>query len=661
MSVQLPFPQFLPESHWELSTDFPDLRGKGCKWIGIDCETSDPFLQEKGPGFIRGDSFIAGWSIYAEGGHHAYYPVRHATGPNIAPNVVAEYMREQLGGNEPKIFANAPYDLEAMWSDGVKDVGGKIYDIQIAEPLIDEERFSYGLDELSKKYLGAGKEEDLLNEVAALYSRGGKRNGRGNIPFHTKKDLWLLDAKYVAPYALADSLKTVKVFECQEKLIDDQGLREIFELETSLLPVFLRMRRKGIAVDLEAAHKLANELTLMIDAIKLKIRALVGFEVNVDAPQKIRLAYETLNDKLVDKIEFKYTAIGNASFDKEWLEAQSDPLSALLLEQRHLGTLKDDFVVGDVIGEAHNGRIHSQWQQMRSADRGTRTGRVSSNSPNLQQVPKRDKVWGPKIRSLFVADRNTLFFKGDMAQQEPRLLLHFAMLCGLPGAADAVETFRKDPHTDYHAYTLDICNANSSRHFVRDEVKAVTLGVMYTMGIDKLCRQLKVSKPSGTAILENFHAALPFVKGLSNKAMTTAQDRGTIKTLLGRVSHFNLWEPMPESREARGERHRGLPRAEAEAKWPGRRLQRWGTHKALNRLIQGSAADQVKKAMAILYYEHGRVPQLQVHDELGASVEDRDEGRTYKYSMEHAVELVLPVVCEAKVGPSWGNAKEVLA
>src|SRR6202040_2538650 len=91
----------------------------------------------------------------------------------------------------------------------------------------------------------------------------------------------------------------------------------------------------------------------------------------------------------------------------------------------------------------------------------------NSTQVNLQQVPKRDKVWGPKIRSLFVADKHHLFFRGDLAQQEPRLLLHFAFLCGLAGAAQAVETFRKDPFTDYHRYTLDICNANSSRHFIR--------------------------------------------------------------------------------------------------------------------------------------------------------------------------------------------------
>lgn len=659
MSVQLPFPELLPESSWELQTDFPDFRGKGCKWIGLDTETCDPRLTERGPGFIREDAFVAGYSIYTEG-FHRYYPVRHAEGSNIAPNIVAEYLREQLGGEEPKIFANAPYDLEACWSEGIRDIRGKIYDIQVAEPLIDEERFSYGLEELSTKYLGEGKEEELLKQVAELYSHGGKRKGRGNIPFHPKRDLWLLNPKYVAPYALADSLKTVKIFEKQSEIIDKEGLRNIFELETSLVPVILRMRMQGIAVDLEAAEKLKAELTISIDAARMQIRKLVGFEVNVDSGPQMLKAYDQLNRNRLQKVEYKYLASGSTSFDKEWLAAQSDPLSEQILIQRHLMTLRDDFVVGDIINEAINGRVNSQWNQLRGSDRGTRTGRFSSTNPNLQQVPKRDKIWGPKIRSLFVADRGKIFFKGDMAQQEPRLLLHFAFLCGLAGAAGAVETFRKDPFTDYHKYTLDICNANSSRHFIRDEVKAVTLGVMYTMGLDKLCRQLGVSRESGKAILESFHGALPFVKGLSSKAMSVAQDRGVIRTLLGRISHFNLWEPMPESKEEFGKRHRGIPLTEAEAKWPGKRLQRWGTHKALNRLIQGSAADQVKKAMAVLYYQFGLVPQLQVHDELGASVVDREEAMVYKNAMEQAVILQLPVVCEGAIGPSWGEAKELL-
>ncbi len=666
MSVQLPFPELLPESDWRLPTEFPDLRGRGCKWIGVDVETCDPRLKEKGPGFIRGDAFSAGYSICADG-FNAYFPVRHAEGPNIAPNVVADWLREQLGGDEPKIFCNSQYDLEALWSDRV-DVKGRIWDVQIAEPLIDEDSATgYSLEALGQKYLGAGKEEELLEQAASLYSRGGKRKGKGNIPFHPKSDLWLLPPKYVGPYAMVDSLRTAAVFQEQRKVLDAEGLNQIFDLETDLVPIVLQMRLRGIRVDLEAAERTAQELTTSIDKFSMEIRKLVGFDPNIDSGLDLVKAYEEFNRKNINKVEIRYTNLGNPSFNKEWLNDQDDELSLAVSKKRKLQTLRDDFVRGDILGEQINGRVHCRWNQLRQDDAGTRSGRMSSTNPNLQQSPARwdfdfwgDDVpnWAERIRELFVPDIGKLFLKGDFSGQEPRFLVHFAGLCNLPGAAEAVETFRKNPLTDYHAFATEVCNRHSNRNFKRKQIKGINLGVMYSMGVKKLCRMLKVSENTGKEILTDYHAALPFVRGLTNKVMTVAQERGFIRTILGRKRRFDTWEPVPERREEIGSVRRGLPLDQAEKAWPGRRLQRFGTHKAGNSLIQGSAGDQTKKAMVDLYKEHKIVPSLQVHDELGGSVLDVFEGRIYKHTMEHAVELLIPVVCDTKIGPSWGSAKE---
>lgn len=667
MGVQLPFPELLPESDWRLPEEFPDLRGRGCKWIGVDTETCDPHLKEKGPGFLRGDAFVAGYSICADG-FNAYYPVRHAEGPNLAPNVVADWLTEQLEGEEPKIFCNAQYDLESLWSDGIRDIRGKVLDVQIAEPLIDEETSEgYSLEALSKKYLGSGKEEELLELAASLYSHGGKRKGRGNLPLHPKRDLWLLPPRYVGPYAMADSLKTVEVFKRQEKVIDAEGLRGIFELETELVPIVWQMRLKGIRVDLEAAERTARELTDSIDKFSMTIRGLVGFDPNIDSGQDLVKAYEEYNRKHINKVEIRYTNLGNPSFNKEWLEGQDDELSEAISKKRKLMTLRDDFVRGDIIGEQVDGRIHCRWSQLRQDDRGTRSGRFASSQPNLQQVPARwdEEFWGDGVpnwaertRKLFVPDLGKLFYRGDLAGQEPRLLVHFAGLCSLPGAAEAVETFRKNPLTDYHAFATEVCNRHSNRNFKRKQIKGINLGVAYGMGVKKLCRMLKVSENVGKEILAEYHVALPFVRGLTNKVTTAAQERGFIRTILGRKRRFNTWEPVPERREEIGTVRRGLPLDQAEKAWPGRRLQRFGTHKACNSLIQGSAGDQTKKAMIDLYREHKIVPQLQVHDEICGSVVDTAEGRIYKHAMEHAVELLIPVVCDGKVGPNWGDAKQ---
>lgn len=671
MHIQPSFPEMMPESTWRPPNNFPEI--SDAKYWSIDVEARDPYLNERGPGYIRGDAYICGVAIEVPG-WRGYFPVRHAQGANMAPNVVFEWLKDQVKHFRGELYGgHLLYDEEALWHEGVifhDDVRRR--DIQIAEPLIDEETAEgYSVEVLSRKYLGVGKEEELLRAAAERYTKGYKdRRGKRPISFDPKKDLWMLSPEYVGAYAEGDVDRPRRVYEKQRAIIDKEGLWDIFDLETSLVPILLRMRIHGVAVDLEKADSLRKLLTKEIDKYSAQIARLVGFDPNVDSGKDMLKAYEVLNFKMPElniAQNIKYTAKGNASFTADWYSAQIDPLSRAILKKKKLMTLRDDFVVGDILKEQINGRIHAQFHQLRQDDHGTRSGRFSSTNPNLQQVPARhddylwgndSPIWAEEVRKLFVADDGMQWFKGDYSQQEPRLLVHFASLCRLPGADIAVDAFRANPRTDYHQLTTDIVNEKSGKHFKRKQIKGVNLGIMYSMGLAKLCRQLGVSIQEGQEILAAYHAALPFVKGLSTKAMSTAQDRGYILTLLKRKRRFNLWEPVPESKEERNFRYQGLPRHEAEARWPGRRLQRFGIHKALNALIQGSAADQTKLAMRVLYYVYGLVPQLQVHDELGKSVADIGEARTIKRVMEGCVKLEIPVVCDAALGPSWGSAKE---
>lgn len=688
MIIQPSFPEFMPESSWLPPTSLPDI--SKAKWISFDVESRDPYLQSKGPGFIRKDAYAVGLAVHTEG-FSGYYPVRHAQGANLAPNMVFSWFNDQMRHFEGELYgANLLYDLEAMWAEKVNFSDNcKMYDVQIAEPILDEETAEgYSLEVLSKKYLDVGKEEELLREAASRFTKGYKdKRAKRPIPFDPKSDLWMLDPKYVGIYAEGDVDRPRRIFEKQKKLLDSEHLVDTFKLESSLIPLLLKMRIQGVAVDLEQAEKLVRVLTKEIDRFSMEIKKLVGFDPNVDSSPDMFKAYQSLDRKMpeLDVLgRVKYTAPSNKhsggqpSFTSDWYIAQRDPLSRIVLKKKKLMTLRDDFVVGDILKEQVNGRIHAQFHQLRQDNHGTRSGRFSSTNPNLQQVPARhdgcddgcsvdclshlwgllEPVWSEEIRKLFVPDEGKRWLKGDFSQQEPRLTVHFAYLCGLPGSDLAVKAFRDNPYTDYHTMTTKIVNEKSGKHYKRKQIKGINLGLVYGMGLDKLCRQLGISIQEGKEILAAYHGALPFVKGISTKAMSVAQERGYILTILKRRRRFNLWEPVPESKIEREFKYQGLSREKAEVRWPGRRLQRFGIHKALNSLIQGSAADQTKESMRILYYEFGLVPQLQVHDELDASVADVEEARIYKKVMQECVQLEIPVICEAMLGDSWGSAKE---
>jgi DNA polymerase I-like protein with 3'-5' exonuclease and polymerase domains len=671
MIVQPCFPSLMPESNWRPPAEFPEI-WQAKAW-DLDVETCDPHLQEKGPGFQRKDAFVCGVAIHVDG-FSGYWPVRHAQGQNLAPNVVFSWLAEQAKQFNGEMYgANLLYDLEALHAEGVhfKD-SVKIRDVQICEPLIDEESVNgYSLETLSKKYLGVGKEEGLLRESAQCFTKGYKdKRGKRPISFDPKSDLWMLPPEYVGPYAEGDVDRPHRIYEQQKKELNSQDLWQVLELEASLVPILLKMRIQGVRVDLEQAEALVRLMTREIDKYRVQIKELVGFNPNLDSSAEMLKAYNVLNFAMPElniAANFKMTALGNPSFTSDWYRQQGDPLSLAVSKAKKLLTLRDDFVLGDIVEAQINGRIHSSFHQLRESDRGTRSGRFSSTNVNLTQVPNRhdddlwgseSPIWAEEVRKLFVAELGQIFCKSDYSQQESRLIVHFAALCKLPGVEDAVHAFRTNPTTDFHQLTTKIVNEKSGRNFKRKQIKAINLGLSYGMGVAKLARQLNLSIPEAQEILTTYNQALPFIRALSNKAMRTAQERGYLVTLLGRRQHFNMWEPMSESKEDRGFKYKGLPLEQAQQAWPGRRLQRAGVHKSLNRLAQPGAASQTKKAVQVLYYEYGIVLGLIVHDECSSSLPSIEEARTVKRVMETCVLLEIPVVADTKIGPSWGAAKQ---
>ena len=247
------------------------------------------------------------------------------------------------------------------------------------------------------------------------------------------------------------------------------------------------------------------------------------------------------------------------------------------------------------------------------------------------------------IRSLFIPEEGCQWGLFDYSQQEPRLTVHYANRMGLIGAKDAVTAYR-DKNADFHQIVADMAN------IPRKQAKNINLGLSYGMGKQKLIKELGLGDTEAQALLTKYHEKVPFIRGLQDQCARVALDRGYIKTLAGRRCHFDLWEHKYDDSMP-------LPLEEAREKY-GDVLKRSYTYKALNRLIQGSAADMTKLAMLGLW-EEGIVPHVQVHDEVDISIEDDEQAAKVSRIMENCVELAVPLVVDTELGASWGETEEI--
>jgi DNA polymerase I-like protein with 3'-5' exonuclease and polymerase domains len=660
-------PLFEPESGWQMPDEFPDLTRE--RYVGIDFETRDPLLRSHGPGFVRGDAYAAGVAVSTLD-RSWYFPMRHAEGPNLAPNVVSEWLADQLKNARSDaewVGANTLYELETSWYLGAKHWNCIPRDIQIAEPLMDEEADDgYELGVLAKKYLGYGKDEALLNEAAFLYRQGKKFDKKKDF---SKTNLWRYPAKFVGPYAEADAKDALLVYLKQKPLLEEQGLWPAFELESKIQRILLKMRVRGVPVDVARAERVYDELGIKLygqpgelnGGLQGEIDRLAGIKVNPWSAEDLAKAFEARGYYYNRTKPTKGYPNGQPSFEGDWLKAQDHDLGKKVAQFRRIDKMRRDFVKSYILDKHVNGRMYPQFIQVATDSGGTKSFRFASKNPNHQNIPARDPVYGPLIRSIWIAEPGCRWTRADYSQQEPRLTLHYAELCGFPGAKEAGDLFRANPRTDYHAMTGDL-GAKKLQKFAemdpkvrRKKFKATNLGIAYGEGKRKLAQELGMELSDAEEFLDEYHDAIPYIRPLSNEAMKRAERVGMIKTLMSHVRHFNKWVPMdPELR------NHSIPCSleKAKKKWPGMRLVRANTHKALNALIQTSAAGQTKKAMVDLD-SAGYNPEIQVHDELDdAKLQTDKEIREYKEIMENCVQLTVPIVAEIEVGPSWGELKD---
>ena len=619
-------PNWFPKVHrmpseWVQPDSFPDL--SQYEEIAIDLETKDPGIKNTGPGYIRKHGEVVGIAVAVDG-WCGYYPIAHETPPNMDKELVTRWLRKQCSyENINYVFHNAFYDVGWLKTINV-DIKGKIIDTLIAAPLVDENRFRFDLNSLSKDYLQESKSETQLYEAAKMWG------------LDPKGELWKLPASHVGEYAEQDAAVTLRLWHYLKREITAQNLVNVFELETELFPVLFKMKQKGVRVDLEKAERIKNDLQDKENKILRSIKKLTGKDVEVWAATSVARAFESL------KIPYDHTPTGQPKFDKNFLASHDSPLAQMVVEAREINKARTTFIES-ITKHSHRGRIHAEIHQMRSDQGGTVTGRFSYSNPNLQQIPARHAILGPLIRSIFIPEKDCEWGIFDYSQQEPRLVVHYATMKQYSGAGQLVDAYEHDDETDFHQLVADMAD------IPRKQAKTINLGLFYGMGKGKLMSQLGVSLEEATELLNSYHQRVPFVKQLMNDTMNKASKKGFLFTLEGRRCRFDLWEPTNEWGS------KALPLAEAQREYGESMIKRAWTYKALNRLIQGSAADQTKKAMLELYKE-GYLPHIQVHDELDFSVANEKDKNRIKDIMETCVQLEVPSKVDVECGTSWGDA-----
>jgi len=613
-------PLFTPDTEWVMPDELRDLRGH--KEIAIDLETNDPQLLELGSGNVVGRGHIAGIAVSVEG-WSGYYPIGHEQGGNLDKKLVLNWLQDLFKQDSRFIFHNAMYDVCWLRSAGLK-MPNKIVDTMIAASLIDENRMSYRLDTLAKHYIGLGKDEKVLLEAAKDYG------------LDAKKDMWRLPALFVGQYAERDAESTLKLWQRLNMELHNQELMDVFNLETKLFPCLVDMRFKGVRVDLEKADKIKKDLILQENKIINKIKDLTGIDVEIHAARSIAKAF--------DKLKLPYDRTeksGEPSFTKNFLQNHPHELARSIADAREINKAHTTFI-DSITKHAVNGRIHADINQIRSDDGGTVTGRFSMSNPNLQQIPARHPELGPLIRSIFIPEEKHVWGSFDYSQQEPRILVHYAKLQDLEGVDEIVEAYKKGD-ADFHQVVADMAGIE------RKQAKTINLGLMYGMGKNKLMSELGLMKDSAEKLIKQYHTKAPFVKKLMDNVTRRAENYGKIRTLGGRACHFDLWQPVQFGV------FKPLPLEQARKEYD-EPLKRAFTYKALNKLIQGSAADMTKKSMVALY-ENGIIPHIQIHDEVDISVVSDKQAEDIIEIMEAAVELKVPNKVDYEKGNSWGDIK----
>lgn len=660
---------FKPESDWQAPASLPVVPSGAV--VAIDTETNDRGLQNgTGPGWVHGDGWLSGVSWAFEQGEEicaGYAPIRHPDTPGCFDHDLVIAWLEDVCARCVVVFQNGAYDLG--WT-GIRPTR-RYHDTQAMAVMIDENRDAYNLDAICE-WLGIpGKDESLLRE--AVLAHGGQPTARG-----VKEFMHKLPARYVGPYAEQDAVSTLSAFLRMDPMIDGQDLREAYNLETDLAPHVLNMRARGMPISVDRAEQnqallRQHEARELAEVTRILAHRRAVTIDDVRSPRWLEHTFTELG------VRFPRTAkTGQGSFDKEFLEGCSHPVAQHIAQARRLHDGAEKFIGTYILGHLHMGRLHAEVHQLRSEEGGTRTYRFSYSNPPLQQMNRAepDKTdpnhkdyiegfidVGTMIRECFIPEAGEVISAPDYSQQEYRRIVHYASLLDLPKADEAVHYYHTDPKPDYHNLVVSMTG------LTRKKAKDANFAKAFGAGIPKFALMTGMSEEEAREVMQTYDEQLPFVSAFAEKAKNMAEKKGYVRLSDGRRCRFDQWEaawiPKDEWNEGRAAGKLMTPCSIEEARrrqedpdhpWRGKRLRRAGVHKAGNRVIQGSAAVQTKRALLACARE-GHLPMLQMHDELVFSNSSERDAARQAEIMETVETLRVPVAVDLESGPDWGRAK----
>ena len=629
----------VPESKWK-PPDMSSLPDRLAGEIGVDLETEDRGLASgAGAGWAWKDGGrVAGYSVSADN-FRGYFPIGHPE-DNVDPEQTRRWLNHVLSDErQTKLYANAMYDISWAANDGVV-IRGPTIDIQLVEALLDEHRFEYSLESIARDRVGHGKDETLLRSAAAAYG------------VDPKAGLHAMPPKYAGPYAEEDAELPRQIWAVQKPLIEAEKLDQVMTLEHALLPMYIDMRRRGVRVDVDYAEKYRDDLAGQVVEMLAEVKRLSGYAVELWEPRSIALMLDA------EGISYPRTdKRGDPSITNDVLTRCGYAPARLLAQARERDKLRGTFLEGQVLNQLHDGRVHGQVHPLRSDEGGASTGRLSMSDPNLMFIPKRTEE-GKLIRRCFVPEEGEQWGDPDFNQQEMRLLIHFACLQAqidvkngrmsplIASAFEARDRYIADPDLNYHKFVASITA------LIYDTAKSLNFAIIYGRGVAETAAQLGKTIEETKALFAQHEQKMPFARAMAKRTRDVVQQRGYIKSLMGRRVRFPFFEPADWERRDR----RMLPLEAAHAAWPGERLTRARIHKALNSLVQPSAADQAKRAMLAVWEAGlGKHVLFQMHDSLPCSVPDPCITRQIADVMQDAVKLEVPVKVDVKIGKNWGE------
>ena len=545
--------------------------------------------------------------------NRAYY-VPVPANRDEALKIVNEFRPLYENENSMKVGQNIKYDMIILQNYGVQ-VKGKLFDTMLAHYVLQPE-LRHNMDYLAEIYL----HYQTIHIDELIGSRGKNQKSMRDLP-----------PEDVYRYACEDADVTLKLKNILEKELKEQSVEHLFyEIEMPLVPVLVNIESNGVRIDTEALKQSSEHFTLRLQEIEKEIYALAGDETfNISSPKQVG---EVLFDKLKIVEKAKKTKTGQYVTSEEVLESlrNKHEIIGKILEYRGLKKLLSTYI--DALPQLINprtGHIHTSFNQAVTA-----TGRLSSSNPNLQNIPIRDED-GKEIRKAFIPDDGCEFFSADYSQIELRIMAHLSQ------DKNMVDAFLSG--YDIHAataakiYKVDINDVTAD---MRRKAKTANFGIIYGISVFGLAERMNVPRQEAKELIDGYFETYPQVKEYMDRSIQVARENGYVETIF----HRKRFLPDINSRNA-------VVRGYAE-------------RNAINAPIQGSAADIIKVAMALIYQrlQSNNLKAkmiLQVHDELNFSVPEAEKEIIQKIvieEMERAYHMLVPLKADFGWGKNWLEA-----